>query len=85
MDISKVVGQCMRAVLNGAYRARKYWSPKYVIKVTRIGRPDKRDRQDSVRVTIGRPNYAERRFVKQCLAAAEPFPVKKVQLKFKAS
>jgi hypothetical protein len=33
-------------------------------------------------VTVGRPNYAEREFVKMCKKANVPFPVKRVQLKF---
>jgi len=33
-------------------------------------------------LTIGRPNYAEREFIKLCKKAGEPFPVKKMQLKF---
>lgn len=35
-----------------------------------------------VTLTIGKPNYKERNFVKQCKKAGEPFPIKKIQLKF---
>lgn len=35
-----------------------------------------------VLITIGRPNFAERKFIKDCKKAGEPFPVKKVQFKF---
>lgn len=33
-------------------------------------------------LTIGRPNYLERRFIKHCKNAGEPFPVKNVIKKF---
>lgn len=33
-------------------------------------------------ISLTRPNYLERKFIKQLKAAGEPFPVKKVQLKF---
>jgi hypothetical protein len=32
--------------------------------------------------TIGKPNYEEREFIKKCKKAGEPFPVKKIQVKF---
>lgn len=35
-----------------------------------------------LRLTIGRPNYSERKFIKQCVKAGEPFPIKKIQLKY---
>ena len=33
-------------------------------------------------LTCGKPNFAERAFVKKAVKAGEPFPVRKVQLKF---
>ena len=30
-------------------------------------------------LTIGKPNYLEREFIKKCVKAKEPFPVKKIQ------
>lgn len=33
-------------------------------------------------LTIGKPNYEQREFIGKCKKAGEPFPVKKVQLKF---
>jgi hypothetical protein len=35
-----------------------------------------------LRLTIGKPNYSERKFIKQCIKAGEPFPIKKIQLKY---
>lgn len=65
----------------GAYKGTKYISPKHVIKVTRRTRIDRRGKQMEFVVTIGRPNYAERKFI----AKHHPswFPMEKVQLKFK--
>lgn len=39
-------------------------------------------RQLEIVLTIGRPNYAERQFIKQAIKAGEKFPIKKIQLKF---
>lgn len=77
LDVFNSVEMCA----NPARSAVKYISDKEVVKATRISKPDKRDVQTHILLTIGRPNYAERKFVKLCKKAGEPFPVKKVQLK----
>lgn len=61
-------------------KATYYGATDFVVKATA---PQKRgrDRSRTIIVTWGKPNYAEREFIKNCLAAGEPFPVKKVQLK----
>lgn len=33
-------------------------------------------------VKFGRPNYKEREFIKACKKANEPFPIKKLQIKY---
>lgn len=76
------------AVTNGAHSATKFVSPKHVVKVTqrlRHGRllPKKNENVDFV-VTIGEPNYADRLFIKAALKAKEPFPIKKILLRFPA-
>lgn len=43
---------------------------------------DKRDNSSNFSLTVGRPNYLEREFIKSCKKANEPFPIKKIQLKF---
>lgn len=75
--ISKLV---MLVLMDGVYRATKYLEPGYVIKSTRQGKLDKRSPAMTVLVTVGKPNYAERQFIKKCKLAGEPFPVKKIQL-----
>lgn len=65
-------------------RATKYISPTEVVSVQRKSYGNKIDRRDQsieLIVKIGKPNYAEREFIRQCKKAGEPFPVKKVQLK----
>ena len=69
----------------GAYKATSYQSEKLVInatiRLTRGKLPRKNENLDIV-VKIGRPNFAERKFIKDCKRAGEPFPVKQIQLKF---
>jgi hypothetical protein len=71
-------------VAASAHKATLYVTASHVIRATRrlFGRKiSKRDNIDIV-LTIGRPNYLERRFIKQAKKAGVPFPVKKVQLRF---
>lgn len=76
------IAQVVEACLEGGFRqARKYVSPELVLKATRQTKPDRRNRGQTLLLTIGRPNYYERRFVKLCLKAGEPLPVRKIQLK----
>ena len=70
----------------GAWKATRYISDKQVERVTR--RRYLRSRKvfskyemDFV-VSLGRPNYIDRKFIKACEKAGESFPIKKVQLKF---
>lgn len=82
----KVFGKLADAILeDGAKKATKYLSPKDVVKAARrTFRRARRDPYANVEIvfTVGRPNYAERKFIKQALAAGEPFPIQKIQLKF---
>ncbi len=63
----------------GAKTATAYISPKETVKATLR---QKSQRQTEILVTIGRPNYKERQFIKTCVKAGEQFPVSKIQLKF---
>ncbi|MDD5354935.1 MAG: hypothetical protein PHY56_00100 [Candidatus Omnitrophica bacterium] len=79
--IGKVVGVLLRS---DAVKATKYVTRDYTIKVKRKcfkGRVYHRGPLE-LHVTVGRPNYAERKFIKDCIKAGESFPVKKIQLKF---
>lgn len=66
----------------GARQAVVYQHPKLCVKVTRRFKPDRRNTRTDIALTIGAPNYAGRQFIKACLKAGEPFPIRKTQLKF---
>lgn len=92
MQVSKQNAYCYQQycdlayvlVTSDAHEAVKYLSPKHVIKATRIAFQNKIDKRRNIeiRFTDGRPNYHAREFIKRCKKAGEPFPVKKIQLKF---
>jgi len=65
-----------------ARKATLYESPKFVVKVSRRHRVTLRDKRWEFVLTLGEPNYEEREFIKKCRKVGEPFPVKKIQLKF---
>ncbi len=66
-------------------QATKYISDKQIIRATRTtykaykGKPDRGNIE--INLTIGKPNFAEREFIKKLKKAKEPFPVKKIQFK----
>jgi len=71
-----MIGRLAEIVLGGKVKkATKYFSPTAVLKATRHGRTN------TVVVTMGKPNYQERAFIKKAKAAKEPFPIKKIQMK----
>lgn len=72
----------VEACLDGAKRAEIFISKNLSVRAARRHKPDKRSSITEILVTIGKPNYAGREFVKLCKKAGEPFPVKKIQMKF---
>lgn len=66
----------------GARKATVYESPTHVTKVTLRKKSLRGERTTEFVVTIGRPNFLERQFIKSCKRAREPFPVRKIQLKY---
>lgn len=83
--IGDLVGQALTGTDedgNRVKKATKYLSPTLIVSATYVGKPNKRDVRHHINVHIGNPNYAERQFIKTCKKAKEPFPVKKIQLKF---
>lgn len=81
MSVADHIGVAVGLALSPQIRtATRYLSTRYSVKATRRHRrPGSRT---EIVVSIGRPNYAERRFIKACLKSGEPFPVRKTQLKF---
>lgn len=83
MTIAKCVGKAVDAILRTDSRvATFYLSEKQTIRVSRRrvkGRVPKGPEMDLV-VTIGRPNFAARLFIKTAKKAGEPFPIRQVHL-----
>lgn len=69
---------------NEAYVATKYIAANQIVRATRKLARRKIDKRGNVEVvlTIGRPNFLEQEFIKQCKKANEPFPIKGVVLRF---
>ena len=57
-------------------------SPDMVVTAARRHPPRRNARSTTVVLTVGKPNYAVRKFIRMCRAAGEPFPVRKIQLKW---
>lgn len=80
--VSSVVEQLLRSE---AVKAVKYLAPNQVVRAVRkkiIGKGIDKRGNIQITLTIGKPNYVERQQVALFRAAKEPFPVKKIQLKF---
>ncbi len=72
-------------VEEGVRKATKYLTGKEVVKATRRlhnKKIDKRDKRIEIIFTIGVPNHEEREFIKKAKKAGEPFPIKKIQIKW---
>lgn len=76
--------EVLEGIVKGdAIRATKFIGPKNIIRASRRlsgGRIPKGNIE--IILTIGKPNYAEREFIKICEKVKEPFPIRKIQLKF---
>ncbi len=62
-------------------RATAYISPTLTMKATAQRRQDGRDKSVTCLVTVGRPNFVERRFIKVCQKAGMAFPLSQIQWK----
>lgn len=81
MPYSKII---KTLISSGAHTAVKYLSHKEVIRATRKSYKKGKFSKDpiEVQITAGRPNYLERKFIKDCIKSGVKFPVSKIQLKF---
>ena len=77
------LGECVGDVIcsDNVRKAIAYISPKLVIKATAQRRNDKRARSATVLVTVGAPNFAERRHIKVCQKAGMAFPLNAIAWK----
>lgn len=68
---------------SGAVKATKYLSETQIVRAVRRTYGGKILKGNTeILVTIGKPNYQEREFIKLCKKAGESFPVKKIQIKW---
>lgn len=89
LKVKNYAGRVIEALLlTGSRSATKYVNPHFVVRATRpMSKKRKKpvDRADSrsmtVLVTMGRPNYRDRQFIKDCKAAGEKFPVRNIRLR----
>jgi hypothetical protein len=77
------ITKAVEAVLELSVRkATVYQHPRLTVVATRRHRPRKNARFVEILLTIGQPNFASRKFIKDCLKAGEKFPVRKIQLEW---
>lgn len=62
-------------------QATVFVNPGHTVVGTVQGKPRKNAPSVTVVLTMGKPNYKNRAFIKALQEAGEPFPVKKVQVK----
>lgn len=79
----KKLGQAVGDVLTitNVRRATAFISPTLTIKATAQRRQERRDKQATCLVTVGRPNFVERRFIRVCQKAGMVFPLSQIQWK----
>jgi len=88
VELSAKVINALLTSTNGIFPriATKFWDEGMVIRATRRTYEGKIRWRNGAPVEIllhiGKPNYAEREFIKKCKKTGEPFPVKKIQLGF---
>ena len=85
MSVDRAILEVHEALEQNPYLTRmatKFLAPDLVVRLTRRLKFSKRNKRNEYVLTIGKPNYLETKFIKLCKKAGEPFPVKKVQIKF---
>lgn len=75
------VAKCFDLCMGGARKATAYIAPNKVVKLTRRHAPGRESLNVTMVLTWGRPNFAERKFLRECVRAKERFPVRKIQVK----
>lgn len=77
------LGEAVGDVLCGTNirRATAYISPTLTIKATAQRKQDARDKSATALVTIGKPNFVERRYIRVCQKAGMTFPLRQIQWK----
>lgn len=83
MNSFNKLGTMLVAIQDRAVKTVTYYeSPRHTIKLTKRHRPRHAYASVSYVLTHGRPNYAERQFIKKAVRAGCHFPIAKLQFKF---
>ncbi len=79
-DINVVIEALLRTE---SYKAEKYITDKLVIRATRRTYKRKIRASENIEIllVIGKPNFEQREFIKDCKKAKEKFPIKGIILK----
>lgn len=82
-NVERAIAQVAEAVLiNRAHKATKYISPTFIVRASiPLHKGKFPSRPTTFVITIGKPNFLERKFVKTLQKAKEPFPVKNIIVK----
>lgn len=81
IDPKHFAAVCGALAGSGFKTAIKIIDEKTVVKATFHNKPNNKNRQECMVVTMGAPDYNMTKFIKKCKKAGEPLPVKKIQFK----
>ena len=83
-NVKLALGQVAALALLGHIKsAKKYLSPQLVVKGTKRGKLSRgRPWHKEVLLTVGRPNYDERAFVKQAMKDGYSFPIQQIMVRY---
>ncbi len=76
----KIIQVVNFTAFRGFRKATAYISPELTIVASRQFKKDRRIRGESIVLTIGKPNYKSRGFIRLYQKAGGSFPVRKIQL-----
>lgn len=82
--MEKYYSQVIASIVEGHVKATKFVSPKLIIRATRKrlrGKLPRKGENIEMVVTIGRPNFFEREWIKQCQKNKEKFPLEGIMIK----
>lgn len=79
--LDKAINAVVLPVLAGAYQATLFVSKYQVVRATRPFRHSRRNLRDTLVLTVGQPNYAERIFIKRCKRKHERLPTGKALIR----
>lgn len=82
MENIKYVERVVQSILEGGVvKATKFVSPRLIVRATRTKNSFGKRENIEMTLTIGRPNFAEREYIKESIKAKEKFPLEGVVIK----